>query len=358
MTVTDAASSDTTGSQTVTVSPATAKTFALSNPASVTAGAGQSITLTVRDPFSNVAAGYRGTVRLTSSDPQIVPAIYVFTAADVSPHVFGVAETAAHSARRAIPRATRPHLTRSFSPSRHVLEDLGLTNASVGTAQPVVVSARDAYGNVATGYSGTVAFSSNDPAATLPSAYTFLPGDAGSSSFSVTLKSAGQDSVTAKDSTLSSSQTVTISAGPAVALRMTTALNQFEGSAVTTAGQTLDVILTAVDPYGNTSDRLRLQSRTELDGRQDGRWAGAVHRRPRPGPFYRAWNRVLHQEDLRRPRVSHRRSTLAQLHHRELSFDGAAGTRGPARALLAAARRGRRPDATPAPYSQVHDTDR
>ena len=56
------------------------------------------------------------------------------------------------------------------------------------------------------------------------------------------------------NASLSASQTVAISGGPAVALEMTTDLiGPFEGSPVTTAGQTFKVILTAIDAYGNTA---------------------------------------------------------------------------------------------------------
>ncbi len=44
----------------------------------------------------------------------------------------------------------------------------------------------DPYGNVATGYTGTVDLSSTDPRAVLP-AYTFTATDAGTHTFAVTL---------------------------------------------------------------------------------------------------------------------------------------------------------------------------
>ena len=75
----------------MTVSPGPAGAFALSGLAAVTAGVPQSITLTVRDAYNNVATGYRGTGRFTSSDPQaVLPANYTFTAADAGSHAFGI----------------------------------------------------------------------------------------------------------------------------------------------------------------------------------------------------------------------------------------------------------------------------
>jgi hypothetical protein len=68
----------------------------------------------------------------------------------------------------------------------------------------ITVTARDAYGNVATGYRGRVHFTSTDAAAALPSDYTFTATDAGVHSFSITLKTAGTRSVTATDTVTSS----------------------------------------------------------------------------------------------------------------------------------------------------------
>ena len=263
VTATDSVSAAFTGSQTVTVSPGPAGSFALSSLAAVTAGAPQSITLTVRDAFNNVATGYRGTVHFTSSDPQAaLPANYAFTAADAGSHVFGVTLKTAGAQSVAVSDTATATLTATSTPavvspaSASSLTVTGLGDAVAGINQSVVVTAKDQYANVAKGYAGTVAFSSNDPAATLPSDYVFTAADAGSRSFSVTLKTAGQRSLTVTDQPNSLSKAspfVTISSGSAVALNMTTdpVLGVFEGSRVTTAGQTFNVILTAVDAYGN-----------------------------------------------------------------------------------------------------------
>ena len=53
-----------------------------------------------------------------------------------------------------------------------------------GTPFSVTVTALDALGNTATGYTGTVQFTSTDGSATLPSNYTFSNGDAGTHTFS------------------------------------------------------------------------------------------------------------------------------------------------------------------------------
>ena len=165
----------------------------------------------------------------------MLPANYAFTAADAGTHTFGVTLKTAGSqtvtlsdpatatlAATSTPAAVFPANAASFAVA-------GLGDAVAGTDQSVVVSARDPYGNVANSYRGTVGFGSNDPAATLPSDYPFTAADAGTHSFSVTLKTAGQRSVSVTDranSALVGSQTAAISSGPAVALAMSTSLTQ------------------------------------------------------------------------------------------------------------------------------------
>ena len=89
-----------------------------------------------------------------------------------------------------------------------------------GTTGSFTVTAADAYGNKITSYQGTVHFSSDDAIAGLPANYTFLAGDDGSQSFSVTLKTAGSRTVQVKDTiqtavAFTSTQTATVNAAAA-----------------------------------------------------------------------------------------------------------------------------------------------
>ena len=67
----------------------------------------------------------------------------------------------------------------------------------------ITVTARDAYGNTATGYRGTVQFTSTDYHAVLPADYTFTAANAGTHTFSVTLNTAGTQAVRARDTVTS-----------------------------------------------------------------------------------------------------------------------------------------------------------
>ena len=68
--------------------------------------------------------------------------------------------------------------------------------AITGTAFNVTVTALDPFGNIATGYAGTVHFSSSDSQAVLPANTTLASG---MSTFSVTLRTAGNQTVTVAD---------------------------------------------------------------------------------------------------------------------------------------------------------------
>jgi hypothetical protein len=92
----------------------------------------------------------------------------------------------------------------------------GLPNPyTASSSSNVTVTALDAFGNIATGYLGTVHFTSTDPLATLPGDYTFQAGDGGTHTFvnGVTLVTIGEQTVTATDTvaaTITGSQTVTV----------------------------------------------------------------------------------------------------------------------------------------------------
>src|SRR5439155_13478199 len=71
--------------------------------------------------------------------------------------------------------------------------------ATAGIGFSVTVTARDAGNNTVNGYLGTVHFTSSDADAVLPAEYSFTAADAGTHSFSVTLKMAGAQGITVTD---------------------------------------------------------------------------------------------------------------------------------------------------------------
>jgi hypothetical protein len=74
------------------------------------------------------------------------------------------------------------------------------TIATSGTPFSITVRAEDVYGNTASGYTGTVGFSSSDPNAFLPSAYQFTANDFGAKTLGgVILRASGAQTITVSD---------------------------------------------------------------------------------------------------------------------------------------------------------------
>jgi subtilisin-like proprotein convertase family protein len=259
LTVTDSATGNVTGSATGSVvAPVQATRLSLSAPSGTTAGSPFSITVTALDANGNTVTGYTGTVQLTSSDGQAsLPALYTFTAADHGTHTFSglvldTAGTQTVTARDTVSSSITGTGSVAVSPAAASrLVGSGFPSATTaGTAGNITVTARDAFGNVATGYTGTVYFTSSDAQAGLPAYYTFTAADAGSHTFSATLKTAGTQWLAAGD-TVNSSLTGTeggIAVSPAAASRLVVS-----APATATAGTAFGVTVTARDAYGNTA---------------------------------------------------------------------------------------------------------
>jgi hypothetical protein len=75
---------------------------------------------------------------------------------------------------------------------------------TAGDPHTVTVTALDSNGDVMTGYTGTVHFASGDPQAGLPDDYKFTTADHGVQAFTVTLRTAGTQSITVTDTSLTS----------------------------------------------------------------------------------------------------------------------------------------------------------
>jgi hypothetical protein len=206
LTATSTTSDGLTGSQAITVVPAAAKRFVVEGyPSPTEAGSVNTFSVTVLDAYNNVVTGYGGTVTLTSTDPQaILPQNYTFTAADNGTRIFGAvlftagtqSITATQLGGSVTGSQTGIEVT-AAGPSYFVLTALHQVNADQEFT--VTLTAYDAYGNVATGYLGTVQFSSSDAGADMPASYTFTAADAGVHVFTLQLYQTGEDSITVRD---------------------------------------------------------------------------------------------------------------------------------------------------------------
>src|SRR5262249_25881750 len=134
--------------------------------------------------------GYTGTVHFTSGDGRaVLPADYTFTATDAGSHTFHVTLKTAGTKSVTVADLMTGGLTTTtggivVSPAA-AATFLLTAPASVtrGTAFGLTLTVQDAYGNMVTGYAGTVHFTSSDGTATLPANYTFSATDAGVHTF-------------------------------------------------------------------------------------------------------------------------------------------------------------------------------
>jgi hypothetical protein len=227
-------------------------------PSEVTAGDNQAFLVTALDYFGNAALDYAGTVHFSSTDPHAtLPPDYTFNPLfDPGAHLFpGVLVTAGIQSITVVDPLT-PSQSRGTESgilvdpaAASILVMTGFpTSTQAGVPHGFTVTAFDPYGNVATGYRGTVTFSSNDDQASLPADYTYTSGDAGSHAFTATLFNTGTRSITVTDNDngLQATQdNITVTPGLAVGFQVQTL-----GDVL--AGIPALVYVTAVDAYGNT----------------------------------------------------------------------------------------------------------
>ena len=203
----------------ITVNAAAAITMIVSGfPSTTTAGVAGSLTVTLKDAYGNVAGGYTGTVHFTSSDAKAsLPANYTFTAADAGVHTFSAilktAGTRSITAKDTVTGSltgTEGGITvNAAKASQFIIA--APTSVTAGAAFGLTVTVEDAYGNVVTGYTGTIHFTSTDQQAKLPANYTFTAADKGVHTFTgLILQKTGKQTITISDALLSFSDSVDV----------------------------------------------------------------------------------------------------------------------------------------------------
>ena len=216
LTVTDTWTASLTGSEAdITVNPAAASTMIVAGfPSPTTAGVAGSFAVTLKDPYGNTATGYTGMVQFTSSDRKVsLPANYTFTATDAGVHTFSAILKTAGTQSLTAKDTTTASLTgtdggitvNQATASKFIIS--APSRVTAGVAFSLTVTVQDAYGNVVTGYTGTIHFKSTDTTATLPGDYTFTAADKGMHTFTgLVLRKKGKQTITITD-TLNSSIT-------------------------------------------------------------------------------------------------------------------------------------------------------
>jgi subtilisin-like proprotein convertase family protein len=249
---TDTVTTTITGTAALTVVAAAANAFFLTNvPTTTVAGVAFSPTVTAKDQFGNVATGYTGTVRITTTDAQgSTPAASkltngVGTFSTVTLRTAGNQTVTAVDTVNAALTVSAPVTVTAAAASALFVTNLP---SSVTASQPAgfTVTAKDAFGNLAPSFAGTVSFGSSDPIAVFPPSYTFVPAtDKGTRNFTGTFNTPGLQTLTAS------------TAGPVTAGSASTTVQSLGAYVITgvpataTAGLAYTVTVTARDTGGN-----------------------------------------------------------------------------------------------------------
>ncbi len=231
-----------------------------------TAGVGLNVNIAVADQVNNLATltSFTGQVALGSDDPQSTLSPNPFTYQSINNGNKSFVATFRTAGSKSFTVATsnpNPNGVESFNGAVPV-EAAEATRLAIGgfpspvvagtTGKQVTVSAFDQFGNVASGFRGTVQLTSTDlKAGGLPVTYGFTAGDAGQHKFDVVLKTSGTQTIVAADASgnLSSVSESGIVVTPAAASQFT--LFGFPGQTI--AGTPHPLTLKASDPFGNTA---------------------------------------------------------------------------------------------------------
>ncbi|HEX3766038.1 MAG TPA: hypothetical protein VHW23_45390 [Kofleriaceae bacterium] len=241
----------------ITVGPASATSIQV-QPATTTPTAGEplAVTLRVLGPEGEAAESFRGTVHVASTDPKaVLPADVTFTAGDRGVKQVAVTLKAAGPITlTATDRSVKAGVTGaafldvvSAPATAFQLSALPVA-ASAGDSLVLTITARDPFGNVATGFTGLVRVASADPTDILPPTGGFT---AGVRTVVVAFTKVGNHTATVQDiaAQLPSATTTSVGIGPGAPFRIALA----PANQTATAGGPELFTATLVDFFNNTA---------------------------------------------------------------------------------------------------------
>ncbi len=259
---TDVSNSSVTGTQSnIAVGGGTATVLVVSGyPSPATAGLSSNFTVTAKDGFGNLATTYGGTIHFASSDAQaLLPANYTFLAGDAGVHTFsatlktsGTQAIAATDTSNGTITGTQSNIAVGGGTATVLVVSGYPSPATAGVSSNFTVTAKDAFGNLANTYSGTIHFTSSDGQAVLPGNATL---SAGTGIFAATLKTAGTQSITATDTVTPSivgSQSGIVVNPTAASILLVSGF-----PSTIAAGTAAGFAVAARDPYGNAATGYR-----------------------------------------------------------------------------------------------------
>jgi hypothetical protein len=254
--------------------------FVVSAPASTTAGAAVTLTVTAIDDLGATVTNYVGTVHFQSDDGQAtLPTDYTFTSGDAGVHIFTSGMVLRTAGAKSVTVNDTVLVSATGSATITVnpgpLDHFDMTapaTATAGTAfNTMTVTPRDAYGNLPTGWASTtqcVTFSgaANAPNGTVPiypapgtcaAGQSQLSFDASgtASGFGITLFKAASTTLTVTAAGKTGTSTVNVVAATAGGIIFTGASNRNGPVTVTCTGPIINLVCTPSSGNGNGNGR-------------------------------------------------------------------------------------------------------
>ncbi|HTZ85048.1 MAG TPA: hypothetical protein VMB05_00130 [Solirubrobacteraceae bacterium] len=263
ITVSDGTISSGSGAS-VTVSPASAASFSVPTPSTQTAGTAFEVTLTALDAFGNTATSYTGASKpISFSGPTnspngkapVYPASVSFASGVGTAKGITLYNASATTALTAKEGSSISGSSGNFTVSPASAASFSVPTPSTqtaGTAFNVALTAKDEFGNLATGYTGekTIAFSGPEasPAGSAPKYPASVVFSAGvGTANGITLYDAGNTTLEATQGTVKGvSANFTING-------LSTTSKFLLSTPSPTAGKSFSETVTATDTYGNTT---------------------------------------------------------------------------------------------------------
>ena len=207
ITATDSITTSITGaSNTIVVGASQVTHFVISGaPSTAVAGVPFTFTVIAETQTNSTASNYSGTVTFSSSDAGGTVPVNS-TLSNGTGTFSATLKTAGNQTLTATDKTTSSitghsgAITVSAAAATHFTL-VAPGSATAGSACAFTVTALDSFNNMATGYAGTVVFTSTDAGGTVPVNSTLSNG---TGTFSATLKTAGNQTLTATDKTTSS----------------------------------------------------------------------------------------------------------------------------------------------------------
>ena len=237
----------------VVVGAASVAAFTVTGATTAVAGNPYSFQVIAVDGFGNRVKGYTGTVYFGSDNLATLPARYVFTRADQGSHTFTA--TLRDVVEYTITASDPVHQLNGsdsdinvLSPATHLGIRVSSTQTSAGQTITITVSPLTSKKTLDAQFADTLHFKSSDPNASLPADVVFSPDFTGTETFTITLTTAGNQTITVVDvnrpAISGTSPAIAVAAGALAGLSVT-------GSSTAVAGSAYHVKVTAVDAYGN-----------------------------------------------------------------------------------------------------------